>query len=445
MENLTFEDNDDFQRKKIAENAIKLLRSEMEISPLVIDGEWGTGKTQFCFKFIKLMEEEDTHELIYVDAFKADHSDEPLLTVLAEVTKIIPKKEQDGFIKKILPTVRYSIKTFAKAGVAHILKKDAADIVDEFDKEIQKAADKAIDASVESLLKDHVNANKSLKTLQDALKEIARKKPIIIFIDELDRCRPNFAISILEIIKHTFHVEGIQFVLITNTQQLKASINHCYGNINSQRYLDKFLNFIITLPNEFGKQGYDETQTSVTHYLSLIKKSQTLKATSLVQNEDVKFIAHIIKIQKLSLREIETFVRHLEIYQVIGNNLSFDKKIHFGHALLTLLSITIFCFNPELAASILHKRADAKILGAFLGEKTITKLENDDKRPEYHQAILVMLGKECHINDEIFTPSTNQDRSNWNEEFKYYYSGSYSNGKMMDIVINTLKCMSLSY
>ncbi|MBJ6977682.1 P-loop NTPase fold protein, partial [Vibrio cholerae] len=76
---------------------------------------------------------------------------------------------------------------------------------------------------------DHVEAESSLQALQQALKSIAEQKPIVLFIDELDRCRPNFSVLMLETIKHTFDVEGVQFVLITNTNQLKASINHCYG------------------------------------------------------------------------------------------------------------------------------------------------------------------------------------------------------------------------
>ena len=81
--NDTFNDRDEFQRKQIAEKAVKILSSDIDISPMVIDGGWGTGKTEFCHKLINLMAEDNTHHLIYVDAFQADHADEPLLTILA--------------------------------------------------------------------------------------------------------------------------------------------------------------------------------------------------------------------------------------------------------------------------------------------------------------------------------------------------------------------------
>ncbi|MCF9406550.1 KAP family NTPase, partial [Vibrio parahaemolyticus] len=219
---------------------ITLLRSDITVSPLVIDGSWGLGKTEFCQKLLSLMSTEETHHLIYIDAFKADHADEPLLTVLAKVLEVLPsQEEQQGLIQKAIPALRYGLKTGGKALVAHILRQDTDSIINGFDEEVKQVADKAIDASVESLLKDHVEAESSLQALQQALKSIAEQKPIVLFIDELDRCRPNFSVLMLETIKHTFDVEGVQFVLITNTNQLKASINHCYGpTIDAQRYLD---------------------------------------------------------------------------------------------------------------------------------------------------------------------------------------------------------------
>ena len=209
---------DEFRRKSIAVKAIKLLKSDIDISPMVIDGSWGTGKTEFCHKLINLMKEDNTHSVIYIDAFKADHINEPLMTVLAEIIKILPNEPaRKRFIKKVLPTVRFSLKALAKAGVSHLLRQDFTDVTNDFDKEIQKAANKAIDTTAELILKDHVEAEKNLQTLQAALTAISSQNPIVIFIDELDRCRPNFAIDMLEMIKHTFDVKDVGFVFITNT------------------------------------------------------------------------------------------------------------------------------------------------------------------------------------------------------------------------------------
>jgi hypothetical protein len=447
MESLTFDERDEFQRRVIAEKAITLLCSEIEVSPIVINGDWGTGKTEFCHKLMNLMKIEDTHHLIYVDAFLADHSDEPLLTVLSEVLKIIPEgDERNGFMQKALPTIRYGLKTIAKAGVSHILRQEAADVIDDFDKEIQKVTDKAIDASVESMLKDHIKASESLKTLQAALKDIATKKPIVLFIDELDRCRPSFAVNLLEVIKHTFDVDGVQFVLVTNTQQLKASINHCYGDaVDSQRYLDKFLKFTFSLPNQFNLNLQEQTETSLSHYRNLLRQSPALKEAQLEQEAFLDFLGHLIKLRSISLREVETLVRHIEIYQVLTEGKGLAGNIIFGYKLLRLLAVVLYCFEPGLAWDISKGKANAKDLASFFGEESIVTFNGDYPYPEHYETVLVMIGEECHKNNELFTP-TEENRVQWNDLIRSYFNkGGFppDKGQRSRILVEVINTLSL--
>jgi len=53
---------------------------------------------------------------------------------------------------------------------------------------------------------------------------------MFILIDELDRCRPTYAIELLENIKHLFDIEGLYFIIATDSTQLSYSINAVYGN-----------------------------------------------------------------------------------------------------------------------------------------------------------------------------------------------------------------------
>ncbi|HCP98763.1 MAG TPA: AAA family ATPase [Pseudoalteromonas sp.] len=420
---LTFDERDEFKRKSIAEKAISLLHAEIDISPMVIDGSWGTGKTEFCHKLINLMQGNDTHHLIYIDAFKADHADEPLMTVLAEVIKVLPdENSKQSFIKKALPTVRYGLKTIAKAGVSHLLRQDIADVADDFDKEIQKTADKAIDATVEAVLKDHVKADKNLKALQAALKEITAVKPIVLFIDELDRCRPNFAVDMLEIIKHTFDVEGVKFVLITNTQQLKASINHCYGqSVDAQRYLDKFVKFTITLPETVDTNAHRESIAAIEHYKNLVISSHVLEGLKLFECGSIRTIEKIIIANRLSLREVETVVRHIEVYVTLAQSNNLQSNTVFGYKVLTILAIAIYSIQPEVALSILQKRLDAKDIGNCLGISSLSN--NIQGRPDEQELICYMLGYTALHNKEHFTPT--EDVDVWKEESAQYFRGSY--------------------
>ncbi len=431
----TFKERDDFNRKSIAENTIKLLNSSIDVSPLIIDGGWGTGKTEFCHKLINLMKEDDKHHLIYVDAFQADHADEPLLTVLAEVVKVLPDDEiKKSFMQKALPAVRFGVKALAKAGTSFVLRQDAADIVDDFDKEIQKAADKAIDASVELMLKDHVQASKNLSALQDALKDIAKDKPIILFIDELDRCRPDFAVSMLEIIKHTFDVKGVQFVLITNTQQLKASINHCYGvSVDAQRYLDKFVKFTFSLPILHKKNGHDKVIASLTHYQKLIRASNILKDKQLDSDTSLNLIQRIIEVNNLSLREIETLVRHLGIYQELSNGKLNSNEISL-YKMFRIMSIAIYSIKPELSNSLTKKRIDIEQLCHFFDEKRLYGSTEQRFHPQHYQRLLYMLIEDYNTNASFLSSAGNDMRNKWDEHMIQVKNNSMDFSERGDIV-----------
>lgn len=419
---LTFDDRDEFKRKKVAENIISLLQADIDISPMIIDGDWGTGKSEFCFKLINLMRESDSHHSIYINTFKADHANEPLMTVLAEVIKVLPDEEsKDSLIESALPAIRYGLKTLAKAGVSHILRQDITDAVDDFDKDIQDATDTIINSSIEAMLKDHVEAEESLKTLQTALSKIAEDKPIVIFIDELDRCRPNFATDMLEVIKHVFDIDNVSFVLITNVQQLKASINHCYGQaIDAQRYLDKFIKFSTKLPSEHKANSHDFNKNSLALYEQLIQKSESLSQCELDEGPFLGLISDLISIHSISLRETETLVRHLEIYQTLTRDQGLAKNKIFGHKLLHLLGVVIYTFSPPLTEEFETEQLDAKSLGEFLRETEIGGVEVGFSK--HKQALAVMLGQHSQFNSEIFTPNT-EAKPRWENRINEYFSG----------------------
>ncbi|HCH6178759.1 TPA: KAP family NTPase [Vibrio parahaemolyticus] len=449
MNNITFACRDEFKRETVAEKVALLLESSIDISPMVVDGGWGTGKTEFCHKLINLMKGRDSHHLIYVDAFQADHADEPLLTILAEILKVLPEGEQrESFVQKVLPTVRYGLKTLAKAGVAHVLKQDTETVLDGFDKEIQKVADKAIDSSVESLLKDHIKANESLEALQKMMADITEEKPIVVFIDELDRCRPDFAVNILEVIKHTFPVSGVQFVLVTNTNQLKASINHRYGDsVNAQQYLDNFLKFTFVLPNTFSDHvGMNKSLASVRHYQNLVEQSMTLNASKLSENAEFDFIRHIIKEQRLSLREVETLVRYLEVYQHLTAGENLASSVAFGYRLLRLFGVVLFCFNKQLASSITQSKGDAKKLAEYLGEHQIVPIREGGLEAAHHQVVLTMIAQECFYNSALFKAEEGQHESEWEQLItQYFIKGGFPprEGERSRIVVEAIQTLNL--
>lgn len=103
-----------------------------------------------------------------------------------------------------------------------------------------------------SVTKFKINMRKLLNYIDKDLK--TKKLPLFILIDELDRSRPNYAIELLENIKHLFDIEGIVFIIATDTKQLSHSINAIYGNnFASEKYLKRFFDqeYSLIVPDNF--------------------------------------------------------------------------------------------------------------------------------------------------------------------------------------------------
>lgn len=429
---------DEFQREPVADKVIELLTSDIHLSPMVIDGDWGTGKTEFCRKLIGKFEvTHDHYRLLYVDAFHADHADNPLMTILSAVMTLLPDGSKKTLLQKALPVVRYSLATVGKAVVSHVLKQNADDLAEGLDKSLQDAADKAIDASVKALLKDHEKAQENLKALQDALADIAADRPIVIFIDELDRCRPDFAVQMLEVIKHTFNVDGVQFVLVTNTRQLKAAINHRYGQqVDAQRYLDKFLKFSFCLP-EFlpgsTRRGDELVLAATRHFSNLVRESAVLADTDLFEKHRgvSEFTESLLELKNASLREVETFVRHLEIYHRLSQGLT--SNTIFGYQLLRIFGVFTFCFFPEIADSIQKNKTDANQVAALLGLRRVSDSRLDEYRISHTSTVAGFLTQASTANNESYLITELEAQKLWTDIKRRYFSNGWTRGASDDM------------
>lgn len=375
------------------------------------------------------MQQHPNFQPVYIDAFRSDHSGEPLLTLLAEVIKTCTPEDTDGqqserkrLTREISKLVKFGIKTGANALSHYFLKQSMDDLAEEFqqitsdEQEAKNVAetvtdvaakitDYTIDATVEALLKEQIEAEKNLETLKACLKELAADKPIILFIDELDRCRPDYAVDMLEVIKHVFDVENVKVVLVTNTKQLCAAINHRYGvEVDAQKYLDKFLKYSFALPEKVldrnEKQG---TIVAVRYFEPLIKHSRIFnELEGLIENEVIKdFICDMIKRTNISLRETERLVRFLEIYHSLSGGLS--NKERWEHILLVITGVFIFCFHPNLIDNINKDYVDAKGFAQLFKIQSFPKKPLNESNVNCADVIAIMFIKYSKAKDPTFS------------------------------------------
>lgn len=249
----------------------------------------------------------------------------------------------------------------------------------------------------------------------------------------------------LEVIKHTFHVDNVKFVLVTNTTQLRAAINHSYGPlVDAQRYLDKFLKFSFCLPNFIPDNNSEKTLASVEHFDNLINESPVLKDTDLNQfNNGVHgFTTTLISHNQLSLRETETFVRYLEIFHTLSNGMA--ANIIFGHTLLRVLGVFIFCFRADIATAIRNNSVDAKQIAALLGLRSLEVFKDESNYPLHTEVIAALLIPACISDDDLYKPETEeQQKAILDYEHRYFNRQGLSQGDQFGSVLKSIEVLNL--
>jgi len=238
-------------------------------------GSTSYGKTYFLNNWGKDLSNKG-HLVIKFDAWENDFSNNALLSFIYELEQQLQKyldSLEDNktvlaakrslakltnttleVLKKSAPTALAAMATLLTGTpIGGTVKKAIESGVSETDKEIEAATDKALASIVseaaKQTLQEHHNTKISIKLFSENLAKLIEhintiegsNLPIFIMVDELDRCRPNFAIELLENIKHLFNVPGVYFIIATATNQLCSSIKSIYGSeFEAERYLKRF-------------------------------------------------------------------------------------------------------------------------------------------------------------------------------------------------------------
>src|SRR5690606_25919118 len=221
------------------------------------------------------------HNVIYLDAFANDYLDDPFLTIAAEISQAFKDSDEidasdiENFNAKtasvLISLVAVIPMIAAKAGMHWIGLGGAGEAIQDVynqGKEVFDSASDEIAAKVKEQIEKKIeNHHIEKQTIQDFKKELAElsaqlEKPLVFMIDELDRCHPDFAIRLIERIKHFFDIPKIVFVLVMNKEQLSKVVCHHYGYDESlgEKYLDKFIDFQILLP-QINKSLHNEIIT----------------------------------------------------------------------------------------------------------------------------------------------------------------------------------------
>lgn len=377
-----------FGREAIAEKIKGLLESDIDLSPMVIDGDWGIGKTVFCRRLINKINESQQLNCVYIDAFRADHIDDPLISIISEIGKLVEKDggegKLDSFIDGAKPFIRTAAKTLGKAAVSFALKQSADDIAEGYDKEVENLAGASIDASIDLLIRDKINAEKNLDTLHRALEEVTKEKKLVILIDELDRCRASFAIDILETIKHVFTSKKVQIVIVANSSQLEAAFRHRYGsNDHTKNYFEKFYNYKLSLSLEKTKHTLREATVSHSYKLLFKSLNETPVHINLNGNNFKSGVENLIERNSISLREINMIKNYINlIFHFKSDNDFFSDDFE---SLTSILIIFLYMKDPSLSIKKIDK------INRLLGQENFSIEKYETKKKDHILSLVLLL------------------------------------------------------
>lgn len=251
--------HDKLSRRNFAESLRAVVRTLTQPVVVAVNGPWGTGKTTFLRMWLPTLKT-DGHQCVYFNAWENDYASDPLIGLLAAVQQqVTPAKKSKVWTrtKKLASSVA---RTVAPAAIK-LLTYNALNLEEikkaVSDSEADTIADFVHDAA-EKQIDEHVKSVATVAAFREALAAFATEitqhldgatRSLVIVVDELDRCRPTFAIETLERIKHLFNVPNVVFVLALDLAQLSFSVKSLYGEgMDAENYLRRFIDLVCDLP-----------------------------------------------------------------------------------------------------------------------------------------------------------------------------------------------------
>jgi hypothetical protein len=254
--NLKAFEGDMLNRLEYAKGLLDFI-GRLDSGVIAIDGEWGSGKSWLGENLKRMIDDQKSASTVWIDAFDADWEDDPSLSLIANIASQLENHDRSTWIKDVASCLVRLIPAGGKSAA-----RVAGNLVG-IDKEVVDGLSEAIkdgsDSYIEKRLHDLADKKKSLAHLKGLLTKAVNETPankVIIFIDELDRCSPEYAIRFLERLKHLFDINRIVYVLFWNRLQIQKTVEMFYGaGTNGQMYLDKFIDFPLHLPLSHARGG----------------------------------------------------------------------------------------------------------------------------------------------------------------------------------------------
>lgn len=326
-------------RQHLALNLTEFVRPQRDPLVISLHGDWGSGKTFFLQRWVQDLQDTG-FPTFYYNAWSDDYSATPLVCILVALEGI--KKTPSA--RRVARRLRKAAVPFLLGAPLHFVKAQAGVDLTALGLDSKSlVADDALFGAYRTHLSHRNDLRHALASFSTSLSGNSNL-PTICVIDELDRCRPTFAIELLETLKHLFNIPGLIFVLALNRSQLARSIQSVYGNIDADGYLRRFFHVSLDLPHA-------NTETYSKNLLRSFDLDHFFGRLSTISNSRVhrddyhalsSFLPRFWQLLRLPLRDIEYCVTALA---VVARNLP-ERHFLFPFLLAPLLVLRLR--DPDL-------------------------------------------------------------------------------------------------
>ena len=246
--------NDLLERKRTIEPLTSIVGNVEGPCVIAVDAAWGTGKTTFLKMWAAHLRNQG-FATVEFNAWETDFAEDPFLAISAEITQgladSVGGEESTG-----LRQLRQAVEELVRKAALPVIRLSVSQIPS-VGPPLAKLLDMVARLKSNDSLTDYQTTQAAirrfrcaLRTSAAALAESTNGRPLIVFIDELDRCRPSYAVRLLEVAHHFFTVDQVVFVLALDRSELAHSIRAVYGgDFDAAGYLGRFFDIDFRLPS----------------------------------------------------------------------------------------------------------------------------------------------------------------------------------------------------
>jgi hypothetical protein len=419
---ISFEGHDKLGLKPFCEKfeSFLLIDHDFVEGSLVVslNAPFGAGKTTFLSMWRDSIDKRrqttsSLPKVITVNAWESDYCGDPLLSIVTELIKTISGgASTETEVAKKLHEAAKDVGWFV-TGLANNLASKWTGIDPVSAGEFAHGKKKERKEKLPDFVNLYNERTAALAKLKTTLREVfgGDAPKAFIFVDELDRCRPDYAVNYLETIKHVFDVHGLVFVLAIDYDQLECSAKALFGQgLKFHDYFRKFSHRTVALPEPSEPNLHMLTFSYVKQYLE-----KEGKRTSMLHVDEAR-MRNIVKLVielKMPPRQIQ------EMFRIIGHTLAAIGQTHRGQLYWCIGLGTILMAALKVAESKMYKligreKATHSEVGNFLveiiGKRSahwwfciyVAGTQSDESRdPEKVEALLhklELIGKDVRFN-----------------------------------------------